>query len=179
MPVRRLAAMSAPLRIDLPAGDADEVIRLFTLNPDMGMIAAAFSGKVYEKSKLDIRERELVRMRIARINDCSVCIATRTADPAAAGLTEDLYRDIEDWREIDGLTDRERVAIEYAERYALDHRNLDDDFWLRLRSLWSDEEVLDLTICISAFLAMGRVVAVLGPTTECPIVLDQPGPILR
>lgn len=171
--------MSAPLRIDLPEGDGDEVLRLFTMNPDMGMVAAAFSGKVYEKSKLDIRERELVRMRIARINDCSVCIATRTANPATAGLTEDLYRDIENWRDLEGLTDRERVAIEYAERYALDHRNLDDDFWLRLRSLWSDDEVLDLTICISAFLAMGRVIAVLGPTTECPIVLDQPGPILR
>lgn len=170
--------MSAPLRVELPDTQGDEVIRLFSLNPDMGMVAATFSGKVYDKSKLDIRERELVRMRIARINDCSVCIATRTADPAAAGLSEDLYLEIENWREMSGLTDRERVAVEYAERYALDHQNLDDDFWLRLRSLWSDEEVLDLTICISAFMAMGRVIAVLGPTTECPIVLDTPGPIL-
>ena len=165
--------MSAPLRIELPDGDEDEVVRLFTLNPDMGMVAAAFSGKVYEKSTLDIRERELVRMRIARINDCTVCLDTRTVDPAAAGLSEDLYQSIEDWRTLPGLTDRERVAVEYAERYALDHRNLDDDFWARFREHWSDEEILDLTVCISAFLAMGRVIAVLGATTECPIVLDE------
>ncbi|HYF47510.1 MAG TPA: carboxymuconolactone decarboxylase family protein [Acidimicrobiales bacterium] len=164
--------MSAPLRVELPEGDGDEIVRLFTLNPDMGVVAAAFSGKVYEKSRLDIRERELVRMRIARINDCSVCIDTRTADPAAAGLSEDLYQSIEDWRTLPGLTDRERVAVEYAERYALDHRNLDDELWARLRSLWSDEEILDLTVCISAFLALGRMISVLGPTPACPVVLD-------
>jgi AhpD family alkylhydroperoxidase len=165
--------MSAPLRIELPDGDEDEVVRLFTLNPDMGMVAAAFSGKVYEKSRLDIRERELVRMRIARINDCSVCLDTRTVDPAAAGLSEDLYRSIEDWRTLPGLTDRERVAVEYAERYALDHRNLDDDFWGRFRAHWSDEEILDLTVCISAFMAMGRIISVLGAGVSCPIVLDE------
>ena len=57
-------------RIDIPAGDGDEVYRVWGVNPDMGMAAAAFSGAVYEKSKLPEREREAARMRIAQINDC-------------------------------------------------------------------------------------------------------------
>ncbi len=47
-------------------------MRLWGVNPDMGMAAATFSMKAYEHSKVAIRERELVRMRIAQINDCPI-----------------------------------------------------------------------------------------------------------
>jgi alkylhydroperoxidase family enzyme len=57
-------------RIDIPDGEGDEVFRLWGVNPDMGRIAATFSAKVYEHSTLAVRERELVRYRIAQINQC-------------------------------------------------------------------------------------------------------------
>ena len=59
-------------RIDVPDGDGEELMRLWGVNPDMGMVAATFSMKAYENSKVAIRERELVRMRIAQINDCPI-----------------------------------------------------------------------------------------------------------
>ncbi len=57
-------------RIDLPPGDDNEIIRMWGVNPTMGMVAATFSAKVYESSTVAVRERELVRMRIAQINEC-------------------------------------------------------------------------------------------------------------
>ena len=57
-------------RIDIPAGEGDEVYCVWGVNPEMGMAAASFSAAVYEKSKLGVREREAARMRIAQINDC-------------------------------------------------------------------------------------------------------------
>ncbi len=57
-------------RIEIPDGDENEIIRMWGVNPDMGMVGATFSAKVYEKSALAVRERELVRMRIAQINQC-------------------------------------------------------------------------------------------------------------
>ncbi len=39
-------------------------------NPAMGGVAGSFSAKAYEKSQVAVRERELVRMRIAQINQC-------------------------------------------------------------------------------------------------------------
>ena len=86
---------------------------------------------------------------------------------AQQGLEEADYDEIEDWRTSDRYSDREKVAIEYAERYALDHLSLDDDFWERFRSHWEDEEILDLTVCISSFLALGRMIQVLGPEHAC------------
>ena len=50
------------------------------------------------------------------------------------GLSEDLYSAVEHHRTAAGFTDRERLAAEYAERFALDHTNLDDEFWTRMRA---------------------------------------------
>jgi hypothetical protein len=59
-------------RIRLAPGDADETQRLFELAPAVSGPAAALSWAVYEKSRLSVRLRELMRMRIAQINECHV-----------------------------------------------------------------------------------------------------------
>ena len=59
-------------RIQLPPGDADETGRLFEMAPHVSGAAAALSWKIYEDSRLSVRLRELMRMRIAQINDCHV-----------------------------------------------------------------------------------------------------------
>lgn len=56
---------------------------------------------------------------------------------------------------------QEQVAIEYAERFALDHLQIDDALWARLRAAFTDPEILDLTICIGNWLAFGRLTQVL------------------
>ena len=59
-------------RIELVPGDEEETARLFQLAPHVSGPAAALSWAVYEKSQLPVRLRELMRMRIAQINDCHV-----------------------------------------------------------------------------------------------------------
>ena len=63
---------------------------------------------------------------------------------------------------------QEQLAIEYAERFARDHLSIDDSFFVRLRECFSDPEILDLTICLSAFLGLGRTLRALG-ITETPL----------
>ena len=58
--------------VKLSPGDGDEVDRLLTLVPHVGGPAAALAYAIYEKSALPVRLRELMRMRIAQINDCFV-----------------------------------------------------------------------------------------------------------
>jgi alkylhydroperoxidase family enzyme len=77
------------------------------------------------------------------------------------GVTPELYEHVAEYRERDGYTEREKLAIEYAEQFVVDHLALDDAFFTRLRSAFADDEILDLTICISTFLAVGRVLQVL------------------
>ncbi len=66
-------------------------------------------------------------------------------------------------------SDAERVAIEYAERFALDHLAIDDELFVRLREQFGDADILDLTICIADFLAFGRLTEVLRLDQECSL----------
>src|SRR5450432_1850383 len=134
--------------ITVPEGKADPEVRVWALRPEMGIGAGALSHAVYEQSIVPVRERELARMRIAQINDCAICQQWRKTTGSAEVMTEADYENVGDWRTFAGYSERERLAIEYAERFALDHTNLDDDFFVRLRGAYSDAEVLDLTVCI-------------------------------
>src|SRR5947207_7480160 len=135
----------------------------------MGVGAAALSHAIYDQSIVPVRERELARMRIALINDCAICRQWRSTPGADGQLTETDYAHVEEWQSHSGYSDRERLAIEYAERFALDHHSLDDDFFGRLRARFSDAEILDLTVCVGGWLALGRTLHVLGIDGYCRI----------
>ena len=59
-------------RINLPDGEAPEIMRVWGLRPVMGKAVADLSQAVYDGSDLPGRVREAVRMRIAQINDCHI-----------------------------------------------------------------------------------------------------------
>jgi hypothetical protein len=44
----------------------------------------------------------------------------------------------------------------------VDHTSIDDDCIQRLRGAFTDAEILDLTICLAAFLGLGRMLRSLG-----------------
>jgi alkylhydroperoxidase family enzyme len=155
-------------RVDLPDGDDDELLRLYGLSPAMGAAAGNFSAAVYGDSSLPTRVREAARIRIAEINDCPVCLDTRTtSDPV--GLTEDEYLQMGSWRTLSTLSERERIAAEFAERFASDHLNLDDDFWTRARAAFSDQELFELGVCCASWLGLGRLTQVFGAGVSCRI----------
>ena len=77
------------------------------------------------------------------------------------GVDEDLYANVENLS-YEGYSEQERLAIEYAERFVYDHQRIDDEFWDRMHAAFDDQEILDLTICIGTFIALGRTLVVLG-----------------
>jgi alkylhydroperoxidase family enzyme len=149
-------------RISAPPTELGEHIDWALLRPKMAVGMGALSDAVYANSQLAVREREAARWTIALINDCAVCRDTRAREGAAAGADEPFYAEVTDWRASTALSERERCAAEFAERFALDHLAMDDEFWARLHAAYSDEELADLTICCGMFLGMGRTLAVVG-----------------
>jgi alkylhydroperoxidase family enzyme len=89
---------------------------------------------------------------------------------AQQGVTEELYAHVASYRDHPGYSEQERLAIEFAERFALDHTGMDDEFFAGLRREFTDAEILDLAICVAAFLSLGRLLRVLG--IEETIVTD-------
>jgi alkylhydroperoxidase family enzyme len=149
-------------RIGAPDSGMGEHIDWALLRPEMAAGMGRLSSAVYDNSQLSVREREAARWTIALINDCAVCRDTRARDGETAGAGEPFYAEVTDWRNATGLSDRERLAAEFAERFALDHLAMDDELWSRLHAVYTDAELADLTICCGMFLGMGRTLAVVG-----------------
>jgi alkylhydroperoxidase family enzyme len=149
-------------RIAAPDSGLGEHIDWALHRPSMAAGMGALSEAVYGNSQLPVREREAARWTIALINDCAVCRDTRAKDGPHVGADEPFYAAVTDWRASDQLSEREKLAAEFAERFALDHLAMDDAFWDRLHAAFSEEELADLTICCGMFLGMGRTLAVVG-----------------
>ncbi|GAA1156208.1 carboxymuconolactone decarboxylase family protein [Nocardioides aquiterrae] len=152
--------------IDLPEG-VDPILHVWgEMVPHIGVAASRFSTSVYQHTTLGLREFEAARLRIAQLNGCLFCLDWRTERDGVR--VEDTFpQAVEQWRTTRDLDERARLAAEYAERYALDHRGLDDGFWTRMKAQYTDREIVELSMCLGSWLAFGRLNHVLGLDAEC------------
>ena len=156
-------------RLDVPDGPGGEAAMIWTLRPQLGAMVERMIRGAYQESILPANERELARMRIAQINDCVACSDFRAPSVLEAAIPPELYENVAAYATYPGYTPRQRLAIEYAERFTNDHGSLDDTFFERLHGEFTDEEILDLTLCTAVFLGLGRSLTVLGVDQSCAI----------
>lgn len=154
--------------------------------PRIGAAGAAFSMAVYEHTTLSVREMEGARYRTALINGCILCQAHRPLDfdthlaerskPLERPMGsrgeipgEDFYTAVESWRASSLFSPRERLAIEFAERMGEHPRSFEGDkaFWEKLHALFTDNEVVDLTLSVASWIAMGRATHILELDQAC------------
>lgn len=155
--------MSSIARISLDTEGRDELTGIWHALPGLGTAVSNLAVHVYDydKSSLSGRERECARMRIAQINNCSICLGWRIPRLASQGVDEALYEHVSEYRGSDLYSVREKLCIEFAERFILDHRNMGDEFWARMKANFTDVEIFDLGISVGHLLAFGRLTAVL------------------
>ena len=157
--------------------------------PDILAAGYNFSRTVYQHCSLSLREAEAARMRTAQINGCLLCKEWRSArdlpsffefaggDVETSFISngpapdEEFYESIENWTDSPIFSEREKLAIEYAEGLGQDPQGIavNEDFWTRFKAAYSDEEVADLTFSIGSWIAMGRATHVLGMDLACGV----------
>ncbi len=142
--------------------------------PELTRAAAMYSAAVYHHSSIPLRLRELMRYRIALINRCTVCMDTRLEGADEIGMTDDDYAFMEAWRDHDGFSDVEKLVIEFAELYCIDHLALDQAFFDRLLAEFTPDQVQELGLCVASWLALGRFTAVYDAGVSCALRLDLP-----
>ena len=156
--------------------------------PEIGAAAGAYSRAVYECSTMTVREMEAARIRTAQINGCKLCIGMRAArdlenhlersggNPEKAVTArgnpvpdEAFYAAILVWQTADCFSDRERLAIEFAERLgeAPQSMEMDEGFWARLHANFSDAEIVDMTFSIGSWISFGRLTHALELDNVC------------
>lgn len=165
------SAMETMARISL-TGDVDnELTDIWGALPGLGTAVSALAEHVYDyaSSTLTPRERECARMRVAQINNCPICLGWRIPSLARSGVDEALYQHVSEYRDSPLYSLREKLCIEYAERFINDHHNMGDEFWARMKSQFSDREILALGISVGHLLAFGRLTSVLRIGQSCSL----------
>ncbi|MBQ0851511.1 carboxymuconolactone decarboxylase family protein [Streptomyces sp. NPDC057621] len=154
------------MNVDIPEGrNAIEYV-WGDLVPGIGPAAANFSLAVYAHTTLGLREFEAARLRIAQINGCLFCLDWRT-ERDGVKVEEEFADAVAKWRTTDAFDERTRLAAEYAERYALDHHGLDEEFWDRMTAHYDQAQIVELTMSLGSWLAFGRLNRVLGLDAMC------------
>ncbi|MGH2930202.1 MAG: carboxymuconolactone decarboxylase, partial [Solirubrobacteraceae bacterium] len=88
--------------------------------------------------------KELCRLYISRSVRCEYCGNQRSVKAVEAGaLIEDHVKDLLDFEKSPNYDDRQKAALAYAEAIAW-HLETDDAFWERLRSHFSEPELVEL-----------------------------------
>jgi len=124
-------------------------------------------------SPLPRRTHELVRMRVAEINGCVLCMTWRNDWADEASLAA-----VSQYAASDLFSDAEKTALEYAEQFATDSKDIDDDMLARLGAHFSPAEITDLTLVLGKYLAMGRFMQVLDLDQACTIAFDAHGKLV-
>jgi AhpD family alkylhydroperoxidase len=155
-------------RIALPDGDQPDVVKALMLRPALAKGVVAMNDAV-AASSLDWRLHELVRMRVAAINGCQICLTYRSPEAVEAGVTEQLLAGVATWRESDRYTDAEQVALEFTEQFCGDSAAIDDELISRLAQHYDAGQIVDLTLVIGKYLSQGRFMQVLGLDEDCVI----------
>ena len=163
--------MQSIARIRLTDDPADELTDIWGALPGLGTAVSELARCVYDydASSLSARERECARMRVAQINDCPICLGWRIPALSSQGVDETLYANVSEYRDSPVFSHREKLCMEYAERFMLDHRGMGDEFWARMKASFTDAEILDLGITVGHLVAFGRLTAVLRIGQACSI----------
>jgi alkylhydroperoxidase family enzyme len=85
----------------------------------------------------------------------------RYAGARHAGATEAKIAAIDD-ESSDLLSPRERVALRFAERLAVDHQKVDDALWAEMRRHFSEAEIIELVAHTTLYIGFGRFNEIIG-----------------
>ena len=151
-------------RIELPAGDGLEVTRALTLAPHFADVVAGYE-KAVARTSLDRRLHELVRYRVAQLNQCTVCLAFRWD----SGVDEDVLAQVNDWSTSDVFSQVERSALAFTEQFCRDSAAIPDSLIAELEDLLPPGQVVELTLVVGKYVAMGRFMQVLGLDQSCDL----------
>lgn len=112
----------------------------------------AISGKLFEvqqlveKTGLDPKLIELVRLRASQINGCAFCIDLHSKAAVRHGETYDRLLGVSAWRLFSFYSEKERAALEWTETLTtIAHNQVPDEVYERVRKHLSDDELVNLS----------------------------------
>lgn len=119
----------------------------------------ALSMQVHDGGRLEPELQQLVLMRVSQINGCAFCLDMHSKDARADGETEQRLYLLPAWRETTLYSEREQVALAWAEEMTeLDsHDAVPDALYERAKKVFDEDALVDLTLLVVAINGWNRI----------------------
>jgi alkylhydroperoxidase family enzyme len=114
-----------------------EMIQAFAMNENVLRAFAGFEC-IYPGGTLERSVLEKVILRVSQLHDCQFCIHSHLDIMGNLGIATELSP-------VAQPTERECLAVEYAELVTRDSNRVPDVFFEHLSSVFSDSEIVELT----------------------------------
>ena len=96
-------------------------------------------------SLLDPVLRSLVTVRVSQINWCDFCVDINSMTLAKRADSMDKVEQLADWQKRDIFSDKERLALEYAEAITYSDQQVTEELMQRLKLIFDDDTIVELT----------------------------------
>ncbi len=142
-------------------GRVPNFYRTISHAPWLAMLLLPFNAAVQRQwpgSRLPGRTKELVVIKTSHVNGCRYCYAHNTALGQAAGITHEEIIEIssDDYLQSTTLSEAEKVAVQWAESVTVNKAGKDDDLYAVMKRLFSEEEIVELTMVTAMFNMINR-----------------------
>ena len=102
-----------------------------------------------KKSRIDASLRTLISVRISQINNCEFCVDMNShLFFESKGETEKISQ-LKSWQANNIYSQREKVALEYAETVTITGRTVTPELQTKLLQQFKKEEIIELTAIIA------------------------------
>ena len=123
-----------------------------------GLKAILTLNSFVEDAGIEPKLKALVEIRISQINGCAYCVDLHSMEARSAGESQQRLDSLVIWDESPFFTDRERVALGWAESVTLCAETVvPDEDYLEARKMFSEQELVDLTYLIINMNGLNRV----------------------
>lgn len=127
-------------------GQTLEPAKLWARSPRLFFSLALLFGALNRKSSpIDPILRALITVRISQINLCTFCVDINSATVLKRGGSEEKLSDLDQFRNSHHFTEKEKVALEYAEAATITDMRVTDELFDRLRRHFDDDALAELT----------------------------------
>jgi AhpD family alkylhydroperoxidase len=102
---------------------------------------------------------ELVKIRASQLNGCAFCLDMHSKDARAAGETEQRLYVLPAWRETKLYSERERIALAWAEELTAlaSHDAVSDALYEQASQQFQEAELVDLTLLVVTINSWNRI----------------------
>jgi AhpD family alkylhydroperoxidase len=125
-----------------------EMLQAMAMNEN---VLRAFSGleSIYPNGTLERGILEKVILRVSQLHECQFCVNSHRDIMRSLGIADDLTAP-------SLHSQRERLAVEYAELVTRDANRIPADFFARLAESFNEPEIVELTFLIGLITMLNR-----------------------